>query len=99
MYAAEAGSPCCTYMVRCADGTLYTGWTNDLQKRLTAHNSGKGAKYTASRRPVTLVYVEQHEDKIAAMQREYAIKQLTRAKKESLIESELNILEQLHNVN
>lgn len=74
-----------TYMVRCADGTLYTGWTNDLEKRLQAHNAGKGAKYTASRRPVELVYTEEHPDKITAMQREYAIKQLTRKEKEQLI--------------
>lgn len=74
-----------TYMVRCADGTLYTGWTNDLEKRLHAHNAGKGAKYTASRRPVELVYTEEHPDKITAMQREYAIKQLTKKEKEQLI--------------
>ncbi len=74
-----------TYIVRCADGTLYTGWTNDLTKRLQAHNAGKGAKYTASRRPVELVYKEEHPDKITAMQREYAIKQLTRKEKEQLI--------------
>lgn len=95
MAAAEAAAPCYTYMVRCADGTLYTGWTNDLQKRLAAHKSGKGAKYTASRRPVACVYAERHEDKIAAMQQEYAIKHLTRGEKEALIESERNILEQL----
>lgn len=81
---------CYTYMLRCADGTLYTGWTNDLQKRLQAHNQGKGAKYTAPRRPVTLVYAEEHADKITAMQREYAIKQLTRAEKEMLLASEAN---------
>ncbi len=82
-----------TYIVRCADGTLYTGWTNDLPKRLAAHNDGKGAKYTAARRPVKLVYAEKHADKIAAMQREYAIKQLTRAEKEALLESETNTAE------
>lgn len=76
-----------TYMVRCADGTLYTGWTNDLTKRLQAHNAGKGAKYTASRRPVELVYAEEHPDKITAMQREYAIKQLTRKEKEQLMQT------------
>ncbi len=81
---------CYTYMLRCADGTLYTGWTNDLSKRLAAHNAGKGAKYTAARRPVQLVYAEEHPDKITAMQREYAIKQLTRAEKEALLESETN---------
>ena len=99
MAAAEAGTPCYTYMVRCADGTLYTGWTNDLSKRITAHNSGKGAKYTAARSPVTLVYVEQHEDRISAMKREYSVKHLTRSEKESLIGSELNILDRPHDVN
>lgn len=82
-----------TYIVRCADGTLYTGWTNDLAKRLKAHNSGKGAKYTASRRPVELVYAEEHPDKIAAMQREYAIKQMTRAEKEALLAGTEHILQ------
>ncbi len=75
-----------TYIVRCADGTLYTGWTNDLEHRMAAHNAGKGAKYTASRRPVELVYAEAHADKVHAMQREYRIKRLTRAEKEALAE-------------
>ncbi len=74
-----------TYIVLCADGTFYTGWTNDPDKRLAAHNSGRGAKYTASRLPVELVYLEEHDDKITAMQREYRIKQLTRKEKEALI--------------
>lgn len=74
------------YMLRCADGTLYTGWTTDLTARLRAHNGeGKGgAKYTRSRRPVTLVYHEVFEDGSTAKRREYAIKQLTRAEKEAL---------------
>lgn len=76
---------CYTYILQCADGTFYTGWTNDLHKRLAAHNAGKGAKYTAPRRPVELVYVETHDDKIHAMQREYRIKQMTRQEKEALI--------------
>ena len=76
-----------TYMVRCADGTLYTGWTNCLEKRLKAHNSGKnGAKYTKTKRPVTLVYYEGYRTKGEAMSREYAIKQLTRAQKLALME-------------
>lgn len=75
-----------TYMVKCKDGSLYTGWTNDVEKRLQAHNSGKGAKYTRNRAPVELVYVEVFESKTEAMSREYAIKQLTRKKKEQLIE-------------
>ena len=76
-----------TYILRCADGTLYTGWTNDLKRRLAAHNAGKGAKYTMHRRPVNFVYVEEHEDKVSAMQAEYRIKQLSRAEKEALIEA------------
>ena len=76
-----------TYIVQCADGTLYTGWTNCLEKRLKAHNSGKnGAKYTKTKRPVTLVYYEGYATKEEAMSREYAIKQLTRAKKFALME-------------
>lgn len=74
-----------TYMVRCADGSLYTGWTNDLEKRIKAHNAGKGAKYTKTRLPVELVYWEEHETKEAAMSREYAIKRMTREKKLSLL--------------
>ena len=74
-----------TYVLRCADDTLYCGWTNDLTARLAAHNSGKGAKYTKTRRPVKLVYYEEHETKNEAMSREYAIKQLTRKEKENLI--------------
>lgn len=74
------------YMVRCADGTLYTGWTNCLEKRLKAHNEGKdGARYTRSKRPVTLVYCEGFATKEEAMSREYAIKQLSRAEKLELM--------------
>ena len=70
---------CYTYILKCSDGTYYTGWTNDLDKRLKAHNGGKsGAKYTRNRRPVTLVYYEEFQGKQEAMKREYAIKQLTR---------------------
>lgn len=77
---------CYTYILECSDGTYYTGWTNDLDKRLKAHNVGKsGAKYTRNRRPVTLVYYEEFQDKQEAMRREYAIKQLTRKEKEILI--------------
>lgn len=75
----------CTYILKCADNTLYTGWTTDLQKRLNAHNQGKGAKYTRSRRPVTLVYHEIFETKEEAMRRETAIKKLSRPQKERLI--------------
>lgn len=75
-----------TYIVACADGTLYTGYTNDLQKRINAHNSGHGAKYTRSRLPVRLVYFEEFEEKGEAMRREYQIKQLSRAEKLALIQ-------------
>ena len=73
------------YMLRCADGTLYTGWTNDLEKRVKAHNDGRGAKYTHARRPVTLVYSEALPSKEAALRREAAVKKLTRAQKLALI--------------
>ena len=69
------------YLLRCADGTLYTGCTNDLDRRLAAHNARKGAKYTRSRRPVVLVYREQAADRSAALRRERAIKRLTRKQK------------------
>ena len=74
-----------TYILECADGTLYTGWTNDLEKRIAAHNAGTGGKYTRSHRPVTLVYYETFPTKEEAMKREYAIKHLTREEKEALI--------------
>lgn len=75
-----------TYILKCSDNTLYTGWTNDLEKRLKAHNAGKGAKYTKTRLPVEIVYYEVFEDKIDAMKREYAIKQLSRKEKLKLIQ-------------
>lgn len=76
-----------TYIVQCADGTLYTGWTTNVMRRLKEHNEGKaGAKYTRAKRPVNLVYYEGYETKEEAMQREYAIKQLTRKEKLELIE-------------
>ncbi|HBA62730.1 MAG TPA: hypothetical protein DCZ20_02610 [Lachnospiraceae bacterium] len=74
-----------TYIVKCSDGTLYTGWTKDLNKRLEAHNTGKGAKYTRTRRPVKLVYFECFETKEEAMRREYEIKQFSREEKLRLI--------------
>lgn len=73
------------YILQCQDGTLYTGITTDIQKRLATHNSGKGAKYTRSRLPVTLLYQEPQPDKSAALKRELAIKKLTRAQKLRLI--------------
>lgn len=77
-----------TYILSCADGTLYTGWTNDLDRRLAAHNAGRGGKYTRARLPVTLVYHEEFATKEEAMAREWAIKQLTRSEKWKLIERE-----------
>lgn len=76
----------CTYIVRCNDGTLYTGWTNDIERRIREHNAGRGAKYTKPRRPVTLAYLEMFETKEEAMKREYAIKRLPRNKKLELTE-------------
>lgn len=70
-----------TYLLRCADGTLYCGWTNHLKERIETHNEGKGAKYTKARRPVELVYYEAFETKQEAMRREVAIKKLTRQEK------------------
>lgn len=73
------------YIVRCADGTLYTGYATDTTARVDAHNTGRGAKYTVSRRPVTLAFRQRFADKGRALSREYAIKQLTRDEKERLI--------------
>lgn len=79
-----------TYIIKCRDGSLYTGWTNDLDRRLREHNAGKGAKYTKSRRPVILAYFETFETKEEAMSREYAIKRLRRKEKLKLVESDAN---------
>jgi predicted GIY-YIG superfamily endonuclease len=73
------------YILRCADGTLYTGCTNDLEGRVRKHNSGKGAKYTRPRRPVAVVHTERRATKGAAMKREAQIKALTRSEKEALV--------------
>ena len=74
-----------TYLLRCSDGTLYTGWTNDLQKRLRAHNAGTASKYTRSRRPVELVWWEEFATREEAMRREWQVKQLSRGEKLALI--------------
>ncbi|MCI8894673.1 MAG: GIY-YIG nuclease family protein [Lachnospiraceae bacterium] len=74
-----------TYILRCSDNTLYTGWTNDIEARLAAHNSGQGAKYTRGRRPVELVYLERFDTRQEAMRREVYIKRLSRADKLKLI--------------
>lgn len=74
-----------TYIVECADGTYYTGWTTDLTSRLAAHNSRIGARYTRARTPVHLIYWEEYNDKPSAQRREVAIKKLTRSQKEQLV--------------
>lgn len=73
------------YILECCDGSYYTGWTNDLEKRIKAHQEGNGAKYTRGRTPVRLVYHETFPTKEEAMRREYEIKQLNRKQKEKLI--------------
>ena len=73
------------YILKCADGSFYAGYTTDPERRTKAHNSGKGAKYTRARRPVELIYTETYGSKSEAESREYAIKQLTRREKEQLI--------------
>jgi putative endonuclease len=73
------------YIVRCGDGTLYTGYARDPKKRASAHNAGRGAKYTLTRRPVCLVYSEKCSSRSAALKREYAVKSLTRAEKLTLV--------------
>jgi putative endonuclease len=79
------------YIVECSDGTFYTGWTNDLEKRISMHSNGTGAKYTKGRGPVKLRYYEVFEDRSNAMKREYEIKKLTRQAKLLLINfSEIN---------
>ena len=75
------------YVLRCGDGSLYTGWTNDLEQRLAAHQSGKGAKYTRGRLPIEMVYFEEMPDKSAALKRETELKKLKKAEKELLIKT------------
>lgn len=76
------------YILKCNDGSLYTGITNRMEHRLAMHNAGKASHYTASKRPVMLLYKEEHLDRSSASKREYEIKQLTREQKLSLISSE-----------
>lgn len=78
---------CYCYIVECSDGTLYTGWTTDPQRRVTQHNKGLGAKYTKVRRPVRLVYLEPQPDRTTAMKRELAIKRMNRLQKDKLVET------------
>lgn len=75
-----------TYMLKCKDGSLYTGWTNDIQNRLEVHRSGKGAKYTRGRSPLELVYLEAFDTKSEAMHREAYLKRLSRIEKLALIQ-------------
>ena len=79
------------YIVKCKDETYYTGYTTNIEKRIKAHNEGKGAKYTRGRLPVKLVYWEQYEEKTQALKREYAIKQLTRKQKQQLIRRSIDV--------
>jgi putative endonuclease len=88
-----------TYILRCKDGSLYTGWTNDLENRLKMHNSGLGAKYTKGRGPCELVYFETFDNKNDALKREYAIKKLPKEKKEELIKEYGNICMQKNILN
>lgn len=76
-----------TYMLECSDGSLYVGWTSDLEKRVRAHQAGQGSKYTRSRLPVRLAYFEEQPDKHAAMSREWHLKRLTHEQKRALIDS------------
>mgnify|MGYP000035338508 CR=1 FL=1 len=79
---------CFCYILECADGTYYTGWTTDPRRREAQHNRGRGARYTGQRRPVRLVYVEEQSDRAAAMRRERQLKNLTHAQKKALAESQ-----------
>ena len=74
-----------TYLLRCSDGSLYCGWTTDLEQRVKTHNSGKGGKYTRSKLPVELVWSYSTDDKILAQRLEFAIKKLSKEKKERLV--------------
>jgi putative endonuclease len=87
--------PYFVYLLRCADGTLYTGWTTDLVARERAHNDGRGAKCTAGRRPVRIVHSEPHESRSAAQKRESQLKRWTREKKEALVAGDAGALHQL----
>lgn len=81
-----------TYILKCSDNTLYTGYTKDIERRINEHNNGNGAKYTRGRTPVSLKRVETFSDKSSAMKREYEIKQLDRNNKKNLISNNPNII-------
>ena len=78
------------YLLECADGTFYTGWTTDPPRRERQHNTGRGAKYTRARRPVRMVYIEPQSDRATAMKRERAIKKMTRERKRKLIQIQVS---------
>jgi putative endonuclease len=80
------------YIVRCSDGSFYTGWTTDPSRRVEEHNSGSGSRYTRIRRPVRLVYLEELRSRRAAMRRERAIKNMSRARKKTLIRERREVL-------
>ncbi len=80
---------CFCYILECADGTYYTGWTTDPERRMAQHNKGVGARYTKTRRPVKMVYLEEQSDKISALKRELAIKKMKRGQKSKLIEGKV----------
>ena len=84
--------PWYVYILRCGDNTLYTGVTDDVPRRLAAHRSGKGAKYTRGRGPLELAYIEEVPDKSAALRREAAVKRLRHSEKERLIEDRKSLL-------
>ncbi len=77
------------YILECADGTFYTGWTTDPPRREKQHNAGTGARYTSTRRPVRMIYIEEQPDKVSALKRELAIKRMPREKKKKLAETQL----------
>ena len=78
---------CFCYILECSDGTFYTGWTTDPERRVETHNKGRGARYTRARRPVKLVYLEPQQDKITALKRELVLKTMTRKQKQKLIDN------------
>lgn len=82
---------CYCYIVECADGTYYTGWTVNPEKRVTVHNQGRGARYTRTRCPVRLVYIEELPDRTSAMKREIAIKKMERERKRKLIREAIQV--------
>jgi putative endonuclease len=85
-HSGTTAVPCYCYIVECADGTFYTGWAVDPERRVAVHNKGRGARYTRMRLPVKLVYVEPQPDRTTAMKREIAIKRMGRARKMKMIE-------------